>query len=407
MVMRTMIVCGLALAILSTVSCAQRATYRSKSSPKHIQVARPAQYATGGSFSPRVEPFSEERLSRLTLPAGFRVTVFARNVKDARIIAVGPSGVIYVTQPDAGQVTMLRDVNGRGEGRRVVVSGPPGVHGIAIRGGRMYLAAPTRLYVAALNADGTVGMPRRLADLPAGGVHRNRTLGFGTDGLLYVSIGSTCNACVESDRRHATIIQMRPAGSGARVFARGLRNTEAFDWHPVTHALWGMDQGIDNLGPNTPPEELNHLVDGGNYGWPWCYGDRKVNPEMTGHPRHATTAQYCARTTPSTLGYQAHSSPIQLKFYTGALFPAEYRHDAFQTFHGSWNRRPATGYKVVRIRFDAQGQPTGFTDFLTGFLSDDCQTVFGRPAGLAIAPDGALLIGDDSNGVIYRVAYRR
>jgi len=360
------------------------------------------------SFTPRRLELSDILLRRLQVPADFRVTVFARGVTDARMIAVAPDGVVYITQPSLNRVTALWDRGGTGvaDTRRVVVSGLTSVHGIVIHARKLYLASPRQLYVADLRADGTAGAPRPLGKrLPVGGRHPNRTLGFGADGLLYLSVGSNCNDCVESNPEQAAILQLHPDGSGRRVFARGLRNTEAFDWHPVTHAMWGMDQGSDDRGPDTPPEELNLLLDGKDYGWPWCYGRQQVDAMTPGHPDKMTKEQFCPTTEPATLGYQAHSSPLQLKFYTGNQFPAAYHHDAFLTFHGSWNRRPAVGYKVVRIRFNAEGQPTRFEDFLTGFLTDNGTAQFGRPCGLAMLPDGSLLIGDDSNGVIYRVAY--
>jgi glucose/arabinose dehydrogenase len=319
------------------------------------------------------------------------------------MLAVGPDGTVYVSQPDAGQVSALPAGGGTA---RAVVTGLSRVHGLAVAGGQLYLATPTRVYVATLRADGGVAAPRVIADgLPAGGQHPYRTLGVGPVGRLYVSVGSTCNACVERDHASAAIVQLGLDGGGRRVFARGLRNTEAFAWHPATGAMWGMDQGADNRGANAPPEELNRLVDGGSYGWPWCYGNRQVDPVTPGNPAGTTKAAFCAGTVPMTLGYQAHSSPLQLLFYTGRQFPATYRNDAFLTLRGSWNRTPAMGYKVVRLRFNAGGEPTGFVDFLTGFLTDNGQAQFGRPCGLAQARDGSLLVGDDDGGVIYRVRY--
>ena len=360
------------------------------------------------SFTPRRQAFSEALLLRLHLPAGFQVNVFAGGITDARVIAIAPDGTIYVSQPDLNQVTALwdRTKSGHATAHRVVATGLSHVHGLTVHEGKLYMACPTRLYVAEILPDDTLGTPRVLIDnLPAGGRHPNRTVAFGPDGMLYLSIGSSCNACPENNAEYATILQMKPDGSERHVFVRGLRNTMGFDWHPVTHAMWGMDQGTDYLGADAPPEELNHLIAGRHYGWPWCYGNRQVIEITPGHPPGMTKAQFCATSEPMVLGYQAHSSPIQLHFYTGDQFPAAYRNDAFVTFHGSWNRRPAVGYKVVRIHFNAAGDPTGFEDFLTGFLIDNGNAQFGRPAGLAMMHDGSLLIGDDSNGVIYRVSY--
>lgn len=403
--MRSILFVVIACCLLLLAVCSSRRAGQPAAKPAQQTTAR----ADNTSFTPQRLAFSEALLLRLRLPAGFTVSVFATGVTNARVIAVGPGGVVYVSQPELGQVTALWDRNGdgRAETRRAVVTGIPSVHGLAVHANKLYLAAPTRGYVADLHTDGTLGAPRAIiTNLPAGGRHPYRTLAFGPDGLLYLSVGSDCNDCVERNPENAAILQLHADGSGRRVFAGGLRNTEAFAWHPATRAMWGVDQGSDYRGPDRPAEELNLLQDGRNYGWPWCYGKRLVDELTPGHPAGMTKEQFCATTEPAVLEYQAHSSPLQMLFYTGALFPAAYRNDAFLTFHGSWNRRPAVGYKVVRIHFNGAGQPIAFEDFLTGFLTDNGAAQFARPCGLAQTPDGALLIGDDSNGVIYRVAYR-
>ncbi|HEY3417795.1 MAG TPA: PQQ-dependent sugar dehydrogenase [Armatimonadota bacterium] len=406
MMTRSILFVALACCLLLGVACLTHAQRSSPASPTQ-KTAQPV--ADGNaSYSPRRLVFSTALLQRLHLPAGFHIGVYATGVTDARVIVLGPGSTVYVSQPDLGQVTALWDRNGdgRAEARHVVASGLGGVHGLTVQGNKLYMAAPTRVSVAEVRSDGTLGSPRAfINNLPTGGRHPNRTLAFGPDGLLYVSVGSSTNDGPESNPEHAAILQFHADGSGRRIFARGLRNTMAFDWHPVTRQMWGMDQGADYRGPNDPPEELNHLMDGQHYGWPWCYGKGQVDEMTAGHPPGMTKAQFCATTEPAVLEYQAHSSPIQLHFYTGGLFPAEYRNDAFLTFHGSWNRSPAVGYKVVRIRFSAHGQPTGFEDFLTGFLTNNGAAQFGRPAGLAVARDGSLLIGDDDNRMIYRVTY--
>lgn len=392
------LLCGLCI-IAFTASCARQRTAQQPASPPQ---------AANQSFSPRRVPFSAAHLDRLRVPPGFRVTVFAQGIPNARIMAVGADGTVYVTQPQRDQITALqdRDGDGRAETQRVAVSRISYPHGVTLHQNRMYIAAPQRVYVAELQANGQVGTPQLLADnFPPGGNHPNRTLAVGPDGRLYVSVGSSCNVCVEENREYASIVQMRLDGGDRRVFAGGLRNTIGFAWHPVTGELWGMDQGADGRGPNLPPEELNQIINGRNYGWPWCYGKRQVDTRTPGNPTGSTKAEFCARSEPAVLEYQAHSSPIQFRFYTGSQFPADYRHDAFIAFHGSWNRGRPVGYKVVRVRFNGVGRPTGFDDFLTGFLVDNNTAQFGRPAGIAQLRDGSLLIGDDSNGVIYRVAY--
>ena len=220
------------------------------------------------------------------------------------------------------------------------------------------------------------------------------------------SVGSDCDACEEANPEHATLLRSTLTGQAAgvrTVFARGLRNTIGFGWHPVTDALWGMDQGSDWRGDDLPPEELNAIVAGQNYGWPYCFADRQLDPVIQ-DPPGLSKATYCATTTPPALLNQAHQSPIGLTFYTGGSFPAHYLNGAFVAFHGSWNRKPATGYRVAFVPF-VNGQPQGFEDFVTGFLSADGTSTFGRPAGIIAAADGALLFSDDTNGIVYRVQH--
>lgn len=364
---------------------------------------------TGHSFVPEKMNFSSELLEMLSLPDGFEINVFAMDLKNPRIMAVGGDGTVYVTEPAENNTIALNDTNGDGtaDQRRAVVSGIDHLHGIAVQGDRLYLATPTELYVAQIGQDGEVGEPQILVDgLPDGGQHPNRTLHVGPDGKIYLSVGSSCNVCPEPEPEHATILEIDADGSSRRIYASGLRNTIGFAMNPVTGEIWGMDQGSDWRGDDVPPEELNRIIEGRHYGWPWCFGKMQVDQVISQKPENMTKEEFCAETEPSVLEYQAHSSPIQLVFYNGTQFPEEYRNDAFLTLRGSWNRRPAVGYKVVRILFDEAGQPTGFEDFLTGFLANNGTAFFARPAGLAVGKDGSLLVGDDTNGVIYRVSYR-
>ena len=363
----------------------------------------------GVAFRPERRDATEERVATLQVPDGFRVNVFARDLGGPRMMAFG-SDTLYVTRPEEGDVLALRYGGATASERKTFVSGLAGVHGIALRESRMLLATPRQVFQIDLAA-GAAPQPRVLIDdLPDGGQHPNRTLGFGPDGALYVSVGSSCNACQESNPEHATLLQA-DADSGVRkVFAEGLRNTIGFAWHPASGVLYGMDHGSDWLGDEEPREELNQIQRGRHYGWPYCWNDRREDPVMKdpagkAAERGATKAAFCAKTEPFVVGYDAHAAPIAMLFYQGETFPAPFRHAAFAAMHGSWNRKPASGYEVVMIPFDDAGRPTGFEPFLRGFLIENGAAHFGRPAGLAIAPDGALLVSDDANGVIYRVSY--
>lgn len=365
----------------------------------------------GHIVKPGERDFTEARMRQLDLPAGFGVAVFADGLENPRTMLVMDNGDVYVSEREAGRVSLLRDADGdgRAEVRRPVVTGLgtglEGVHGLATDGRRLFMVTDRELYVADIASDGGIGTPQRVIDdLPDGGQHPNRTMRY-RDGALYLSIGSTCNACQEPNEEAATLLRVNPQTWQRTIFARGLRNTIGFDWHPSTGQLWGMDHNTDWRGDDFPLEELNRIQEGRHYGWPHCAMKQQVDPFFHGEPPAGLTReQHCARTEPSVMEYTAHAAPMLMAFYDGGMFPAEYRNDAFVAMRGSWNRNPPAGYSIVRIRFDDAGSPTGFEDFVTGWLIEDGEAHFGRPTGIAVARDGALLVADDHNGVIYRIA---
>jgi Raf kinase inhibitor-like YbhB/YbcL family protein len=357
-------------------------------------------------FKPDKVPVTPERLAGLKTPDGFRVTTFATGLKNPRMIVVAPGGSIYVSRREQGDVVMLKDANGDGvaDGAPIIVANRPSAHGLAIKDGKLYIATVKEIFVADILPNGMLGpLQMIVGDLPDGGQHPNRTMSFGPDGILYVSIGSTCNACNETNPEHATILRMSPDGKMRTIFARGLRNTIGFSWHPKTGELWGMDHGIDDLGDELQPEELNLIEQDKQYGWPHAFGKDGIHPQTT-PPGEITKAQWVAASTPMTLGYTAHSAPMSLLFYSGGNFPAQYQDDAFVAMRGSWNRKPASGYEIVRIRY-RDGKPEKFEPFVTGFLTDGGQKHIARPVGLAMMKDGSLLLSDDGQGNIYRIAY--
>lgn len=377
--------------------------------------------ATVTKNAPAREDFDATRaLARLQVPAGFVVNVFASGLGNARMMDVGPDGTVYLTRRNDDDVLALRDTNADGvaDTRATFAAGLDGVHAVAVRGADLYVASSTTIWRAPLAG----GAPQVLVSgLPDGGQHPNPMLRFGPDGDFYFSIGSSCNDCAEANQlERATLIQYAPDGTRRRVLAKGLRNTIGYDWHPVTGALWGMDQGSDFRGDTLPPEELNRIEAGGNYGWPICYGARVVDPMTQAPPRQMalrpgesqpiltdlSRADYCAQTVPATLTYTAHSAAMAMRFHPGTGAWAPVRNSAFVAMRGSWNASEPVGYKVVLVRFAPDGTPTGIEDFMTGFLAADGTSYLGRPVGIAIAADGSLLVSDDTNGVIYRVAAR-
>jgi glucose/arabinose dehydrogenase len=358
--------------------------------------------------------FTEGLLHALRVPPGFHVNVFAAPKGNARMMAVADDGTVYLTRQEEGDVLLLRDGDrdGVADEVRTAASGLELVHGIAIHNRVVYLVSPKNVWRAAIEPDGTLGEPQLIIDdLPDGGQHRARTIAIGPDERLYIGVGSTCNACSETNPQNATIQRAALDGSERTTFATGLRHTIGFGWQPLTGELWGWDNGSDSRGNRTPREELNRIVDGGNYGWPFCFENRRVDPLISEAPKGLTRREYCAATQPPVLTYTAHSAPIAFTFYDGAQFPADYQGDAFLALRGSWNRTPPSGYKVVRVHFEG-GSPVSMENFLTGFELDPARRnhpvsyAFARVAGVAVAGDGALLVSDDANGIIYRVSYQ-
>jgi glucose/arabinose dehydrogenase len=338
---------------------------------------------------------------KLSVPAGVAVTYFAQGLAGVRFMALSPDGVVYASQPGKGQVVRLPDANKDGvvDSIQVVVSGLAQPHGLAFHKGALYVAATDGVVRVALGPDGNAtGTPVYVNRYSGGGAHWSRTIVFGADSAMYVSVGSTCNLCVEQSSDRAAVLRFNEDGSGKRVYASGLRNAVGLAVEPTTGALWASQNERDNLPPdhqNLPPEEINILTDGGDYGWPYCYGDRVPNPEYNDAAR-------CARTIPPAATLQAHSAPLGMSFLTRATrLPASYRSDLLLAYHGSWDRDIPTGAKVVRVHV-AGGKPGAVDDFITGWQRPDGSR-WGRPVDVLVAADGAVLISDDQGGAIYRV----
>jgi glucose/arabinose dehydrogenase len=361
--------------------------------------------ATVVTHFPQHQDFDDSMVNRISVPDGFKVTVAAMGLGKPRMLAFDNTGLLYITRRDQGDVLQLKDADsdGKFEELHTVVDKFPGVHGIAIHDGYLYLCANRELKRGKIKEDNTIGdLELLIKDLPDGGQHGNRTIAFGPDGMLYITVGSDCNDCNESNPEHATILVAKADGSQRRIYARGLRNTIGIDWHPVTRELWGADNGTDWRGDEIPEEELNKIIDGAHYGWPLVYGDRQPDPTRE-EPPGSTKEAFAKTTEAPAMLFPAHSAPINLIFLNDAKsFPGDYKDDALISFHGSWNRHKPEGYKIKRVIFE-NGKPVREEDFFSGFLSADGKSRFGRPAGLAVSPDGKLYISDDSNGVIYCV----
>jgi glucose/arabinose dehydrogenase len=382
----------------------------SSASPRENRLVdeRPLRQTSGAAE--RVKASGE--LSFLSLSQGFSLNVFARELPGARVMAPDPSGNIVVSLLNPGRVVVVRDINrdGMADETKTLLSGLNQPHGLAFHCEDercfLYVAETHRVMRYPYDMNALVVAPgESILDLPFGRGHATRTLLIAPLGgvpKLFAHVGSSCNVCVESDVRRATLLVADLDGRNARVFASGLRNSVFFTLHPVTGEIWATDNGRDRLGDDVPPDEINIVRDGGNYGWPYCYGKNIHDDEFDPNGMHPCTEPEAL---PSHIDIQAHSAALGLAFVSGGGWPEEYQNNLFVAYHGSWNRSVPTGYKVVRYRLDAQGRGME-EDFITGWIDSE-GTVRGRPVALLAQADGILYISDDRAGVIYRVISSR
>ena len=350
-----------------------------------------------GAGNPETDPI----LSRIRLPEGFRIAVYAQGVQNARAMAMGPGGTLFVGSRRAGNVYAVRDRDGDFAADEVIVldSGLRMPSGVAFRDGALYVAEVSRV----LRYD---DIENRLEDPPEPVVvnagfpsdrhHGWKFIRFGPDGKLYVPVGAPCNVCERSDPRYATIMRMNPDGSDLELYVSGVRNTVGFDWHPGTGELWFTDNGRDLMGNDIPADELNRVTEPGqHFGFPYHHGIGVPDPEYGGkRPLDSMVAPA------QELG--PHVAAVGMRFYTGGMFPSEYRHQVFIAEHGSWNRDSKIGYRITLVRLDGN-EAVGYEDFAAGWLEDE--EVYGRPADVEVMPDGSLLVSDDYAGMIYRITH--
>jgi glucose/arabinose dehydrogenase len=349
-------------------------------------------------------PIQESEFQRRArVPEGFSVGVYAEGIRNARFLRFTPAGDLLVSSPREGGIFLLErdgDGDGHADGVRMLIEGLNRPHGMDLKGEWLYVAETTRVLRVRFDAEGrgvNGSLEPVVEGLPEGGNHWTRTVRFGPDGLLYVSVGSSCNVCIEEDPRRAAIVRYRPDGTGEEIFATGLRNAVGFDWHPGTGELYATDNGRDLLGDDFPPCELDRVVRGGFYGWPHANGNRVPDPDFgSGYEEQVRTSL------PPAHAFGPHTAPLGMTFYRGSRFPERYRGAAFAALHGSWNRTRKSGYKVVLVEWDGEGGIRE-SDFLTGLEVDE--HVIGRPVDVAVGPDGALYVSDDYAGAVYRIAY--
>jgi len=353
-------------------------------------------------------------------PAGFKVDLYASGLDNPRLIRTAPNGDIFLAESHPGRIRVLRGISDKGEAQKsdIFATGLRQPFGIAF-----YPPGPDPKWVYVGNTDSVVRFPYRrgdmkasaasqkIADLPAGGLlrgggHWTRDIAFSNDGKkMYVSIGSYSNADDTDNNRtehnRADVLEFNPDGTSARVYAFGIRNAVGIAVHPATGELWGSVNERDGLGDNLVPDYITHIQNGGFYGWPWYYMGKNQDPRLKDkHP------DLRARVITPDVLVQPHNASLEMTFYDGRQFPDAYKGDIFAAEHGSWNKRIRTGYEVVRVPLHGRGRATGeYEDFLTGFVTAD-GNVWGRPVGVAVGPDGSLMVSDDGSNSIWRVSYR-
>jgi glucose/arabinose dehydrogenase len=345
--------------------------------------------------------FARIELDRVKLPPGFQIELFAENVGNARSMALGERGTLFVSTRSAGKVYAIRHDGRKASQVITLASGMNMPNGVALKDGALYVAEVDKVW----RYD---DIEARLADppkptlvygkYPADKHHGWKFIRFGPDGWLYIPVGAPCNICEREDP-YASITRIKPDGSAMEVYARGVRNSVGFDWDPRTHEMWFTDNGRDMLGDDVPPDELNFAPKAGmHFGYPYCHGGDIKDPEFGAR-------RACSEFTPPAQKEGAHVASLGMRFYTGSMFPPEYRNRIFIAEHGSWNRSKKNGYRVMQAKVE-NGKVVEYGVFAEGFLDKASDESWGRPVDVLVMPDGALLVSDDTANAIYRITYR-
>ena len=352
----------------------------------------------------------------LVLPDGFSVNVYASDVENARQMALSDKGILFVGSKSAGKVYALVDKNGDGridekhDKKYTIASGLNMPSGIAFKDGSLYVAAVSKVlrYDDIENHLEKPPKPVVVTNLlPVDKYHGWKYLGFGPDGFLYVPVGVPCNICITHDKRHGSILRLDVTTGKAEIYAKGIRNSVGFDWHPETKELWFTDNGRDWLGDDSPPDELNRAYRQGlNFGFPYIHGNNVYDPE---YEVSDDLWEDSKRFLKPEWELDAHVAPLGMVFYTGKQFPAEYKNQIIIAEHGSWNRSQKTGYRLVAVTF-GKYKVESVKPFVTGWMQkgDDVEdegTHWGRPVDVINMPDGSILVSDDYADAIYRISY--
>jgi glucose/arabinose dehydrogenase len=346
---------------------------------------------------------AELPLKDIKLPPGFEISIYAGNLPNARSLTLSPKGTLFVGSLREGKVYAVVSQPGETEAKKIVTiaQGLNMPNGVAFRNGALYVAEVNRVLRYDDIESRLANPPKPVTvndQFPKDRHHGWKFIAFGPDGLLYVPVGAPCNICEPDADRYALISRLKADGTGTEVFARGIRNTVGFDWHPVTKELWFTDNGGDNLGDDVPPDELNHAPKQGlNFGYPYCHGGDIPDPQF-GKKRS------CSEFIPPAQKLGPHVAALGMRFYTGSMFPAEYRNQIFIAEHGSWNRSTPIGYRITVVQLE-NNKAVSYKPFAEGWLQRG--RAWGRPVDVLVMPDGALLVSDDEAGAIYRIRYKK
>ncbi len=345
----------------------------------------------------------QDILKQLHVPAGFTLSVFADNLPNARSLALGDNGVVFVGTGTEGSVYAVQDSDGDGWADRhyVIADHLYMPNGVAYKDGSLYVAEVNRIIRFDRITQQLPNPPKPVVvydQFPSEQHHGWKYLRFGPDNKLYTSVGAPCNICEPEKAIFSSLVRLNADGSDFEILARGIRSSVGFDWQPETDTLFFTDNGRDYLGDDLPPDELNQwTTTGEHFGFPYCHGGDISDPEFGADKK-------CRQFTAPAWKFKAHMAPLGLHFYRGKQFPAEFRDQLFVAEHGSWNRTEPQGYRVALIKFH-QGKPVSEQVFSDGWLSKDAKAL-GRPVDILEMPDGSLLISDDKLGLIYKVEYK-
>lgn len=368
---------------------------------ERTEVRQPVKTDTASEQTLR-KPDVDDNLARLVMPPGFRIELYADNIENARSLCLTENGTLFVGTRTAGAVYAVRDNDGDFHADEVFTLAEDLYmpNGVAFRDGTLYVAEVNRVWTMS-------DIESRLHDppdpvvindsFPSDRHHGWKFIRFGPDNMLYVPVGAPCNICLrDDDPRYASIMRMRPDGNGLVVFAHGIRNTVGFDWHPRTGVLWFTDNGRDRLGDDMPPDELNRAPEKDlHFGYPFYHGGYISDPEFG---KEHSMGEFI----PPAKNLGPHVAALGMRFYTGDMFPGEYRESIFIAEHGSWDRNVPIGYRVMHVMLDGS-RVVRYQPFIEGWLQDG--EAWGRPVDVEQMPDGSLLVSDDRRGCIYRVTY--